>query len=258
MNTKTRTEWEAEFAAPAAASGFLSAAAEWLGLRKLVIDVVLIFQYIMQQLYTDTKNYVDTKDPGTIYWYPGMVKAFQYGDSLTLNEGRPEYATIDTAKQIVSQCSVREMADGSLQIKVAKTDAGSLVPLTNTELNALKDYIKARRSPGVAISVISRNADVVKTTITLKYDPLYNQADVDAAVEAARLSFRNNFRFDAVFYKAQLFEDIMAVPGVVSLLLQIDMTLSDGTTVTNLTEFTEMPAGYFNYDGTSTYVSTPA
>lgn len=250
---RTRAEWNETFTSPAGVAGLsLSAVAEWLGLRDLVVGVAMAFETIFEILRSDVDSKIDNKQPGSIYWYPGMVKEFQYGDSLIVEDGIVKYAVIDTEAQIVTQASVKETDDGRVIIKVAKDDSGEKVQLTEDELTALRTYVEARKSPGVKTSVVSNAADVVKYTLTARFDKNMAKTEVQSGLNAALTAFRDNFSFDAIFYRPQLIEDLMGVAGMKSLLLQIDMTLSNGNTVTNLAEYTELPAGYFNWDETST------
>lgn len=262
---KTRAEWNAIFTAPATVAGlWLSAAAEWLGLRDLVVNVVLEFQNILLYYQTATKEYVDTKQPGSIYWIPGMAKEYQDGDSLVVVDKIPQYAVIDATKQIVAVVSVKvDDTTGIITFKGAKSDgSGGLEALTNTQRNNWKTYLKKRLGPGAKCVVQSNAADVVKYTISYKYDSLYAKADVETGIEAVLDDFLLNYQepngFDGVFYKAQLYENLMGVTGMKSLELVIDMTLSNGNTVTALAEGgeQELPAGYFNWDGTSTKTGT--
>lgn len=262
MNTRTRTEWENIFTAPAGVAGFLSNAAEWLGLRDLVISIVLIFQDILVYMTSATQAYIDTKQPGSVYWLPGMAKAFQYGDSLTVINKAPAYATIDATKQIIAVAGVKVQADGQLDFKAAKLSGGTLVPLSSLERSAWADYLERMLGPGVVFSALSSNADVVKTTISYLYDPLYSSATMDAAIDAVLDAFKLEYHapngYDTILYYSQLYENIMGVPGMKSLTLQIDLALSNGLTITNMNTYQELPAGYFNYDAASSKTGTPA
>lgn len=256
---KTRAQWEAEYAAAAIAEGAsTSTAAEWLLIRNIYITLLMLLERIVEFFKADVDESLKTKQPGSVYWYPIMIKEFQYGDSLTVDNGTPKYAVIDPTKQIVTQVSVRESDDGKLLVKVAKDDAGNKVPLDNAELTALRNYAASRKSPGVKANVVSRAADSLKYTIIGKFDRNYAQATIEAAIDAVLETFRDNFAFDAILYKSQLVEDLMAIPGMKSVQVQIDITYGIGGSALNITEEAELPAGYFNYDVTSVKTLTAA
>lgn len=237
-----------------------SAAAEWLLLRDLVVTIAMFFEAIIELFKSDVDNALATKQPGSLPWYPVMISEFQYGHTLLVDdEGRLYYETIDEAARIITQRAIKEEDDGFLRIKVAKEDAGETVQLTLDERNAFNDYLEARMPPGVSYSATSLPADEVKYTMTIKYDALYNKTSLLAAVDVVLDEFRTGIAFPAIFYKSQLIAAVRAVPGVVSVVVQIDMVLDNGTvTVTNLPEERELPAGYFIWDATSTITATAA
>lgn len=260
---RTRAEWENLVATEALSNGVsTSSVAAWLDFRDAAITLSIDTESIVHNLKSDIDIALATKQPGSIYSYPSIMKAFQNGDSLTVtDDGIVAYASIDTAKQIIKQATVRETADGKLVIKVAKDDgSGGYTNLSSTERDNAQAYFEARRGPGVKGVVQSYAADSVKYTINGVFDPLYAKTDVEAGLNAALTDFQANFRFDAVFYKSILFEKLMSVTGMLSLELVIDMSFSNGNSITNLPDNgnTELPAGYFNYDNTSTINLIPA
>lgn len=256
---RNRSEWEALYTAPAAVAGMvISATAQWLGLRNLTITIAMRFEEILELLKADIFEALAKKQAGSIYWYPDVIKQFQYGDSLIVEDGIRKYAVIDATKQIIKVVSLRKVVGGRIEVKLAKDDGtGILVPLTAPELTAADAYINNVFSPDDSFVAISKPADVVKYTVTAKYDALYSGADVNAGIIAALQSFKLNFGFDPLFYYSQVYEDVMAVPGMKSLDLRIDMTLDSGTvTVNDMKTERLLPAGYFNWDLASTITLT--
>lgn len=253
---RTRAEWNAEVDSEAAIQGLsASAEAEWRGLRDLVITLVMLIEAIINFFKTDIDNALATKQPGSITWYPLMIKEFQYGYTLSKSDtGLLYYETIDTAAQIITQVAAKEGDDGFIRFKVAKEVAGETVQLTMDERNALSDYLDVRMPPGVEYTATSLPADIAKYIMTIKYNTLYNKTALLASVEVALDEFRKNIYFpEAIFYKSQLIAAVKAVPGVVSVVVQVDMVLDDGDTIiTNLAEEQELPAGYFVWDDSST------
>lgn len=251
---KTRAEWNTIIANNVAIVDLSeSTAAEWLMFRNMVVTVAMVLETIFELFQTEVNEALASKQPWSLPSWPALVKSFQYGDDLVVTDGVVAYAEVDTDAQIVTQASVKETEDGILQIKVAKDDVdGTKIQLTNAELTALTNYIKSRRPPGVAVSVMSNPADVVKYTLTVRYDSGYNKATVQENIVAALDEYRNDLPFNAVFYKSKVIDIVHNVAGVRSVVVRIDMTLKGGTeTVSNLSELKELPAGYFNWDDTS-------
>lgn len=230
-----------------------SAVARWFNFKRMAIVLFMAIEEIFELFKSDTDNALATKQHGSEPWFPIMVKAFQYGDSLTVEKGVTKYATIDESKQIIKQVSFNKNRSGRVTLKVAKDDgSGNLIALTTDEYNAFDDYVKRRVSPGVPPDVFSLSADIVKYTLTAKFDPSYNRQSILDAIDEVLVDYRDKYRFGAVFYKSAFMAAVKGVEGVVSVTGIIDMTLKNGTeTVNDLLEEKELPAGYFNYDGAS-------
>lgn len=259
----SRTDWNNIYTPIATAAGLLiSAVAEWLQLRDLTVTLAMRFEEILEYYMAAIKLYIDTKQPGTIYWIPEMAKQFQYGDSLVLINKTPQYAVIDTTKQIIAVVSAKRQSNGGVDIKAAKFVSGTtLGALTNPELIAFNDYLTKKLDPSARFNAISRNPDTVKYTINYGYDPLTAKTDVDSGLAAVLTSFLTGFQdpngYDGTFFYSQLYENLMSVTGMKDLDLRIDMTLSTGVVVTNMRSGTrELPAGYFNWDPTSIKTGT--
>lgn len=257
---KTREEWNALIEAHATTVGLsTSSSASWLLLRDLAVTIAIIFEGILELFYTDVEYLLANKHAGTLRQLPAVIKAFQYGHSLTVDaNGKLGYDVIDEAAQIVTQVSVKKTT-GQINIKVAKVVAGVTVQLTAPERAALADYLDEFIGTGIDWALASLPNDVVTYALNLEYDTLFDKTILLADVATALDNFRLNFPFNAIFYKSQLIAAIRAVPGVVSVVVGIDMVLDDGDTiVTNLAEKQELPAGYFLYDVSSTITAIAA
>ncbi len=258
MELKTREQWEADVAAEAVTNGVsTSAAAEWLGLRDLCITIAMFFQAIINVFYTQTEKQVKENRAGTYPWYPGMVKAFQYGHDLVKVNGVLGYAEDDEDARIITQVGFKKV-NGQLNIKVAKDDvSGDPVQLELAERTAFATYLDAQVPPGVDFAATSLPADVIKYTLALKLDTKFDKTNVLAAVDTALTDFRKNFPFNSIFYKSHLVATIKGVPGVLSVVVTIEMQLNNNSeTVTDLAEEQELPAGYFVWHDDSAITST--
>lgn len=249
---RTREEWNAEIDAYAAVAGLsASASAAWKVLRDLCVSIAMFFETILSLFQSDVDDTLTLKQFGSLYWYVVISKAFQEGDDLTVVNGIVGYDPVDETHRIVTQASAKEGDDGVLALKVAKTVSGSLVKLSSGELDDFKAYMQARKSPGVKLNINSKDPDSVKYIIAALYDPLYDNDNVQAGLDAALLDFRDNFRFDATLYMSELVAALSAVPGVVSVDVQLwvwdTLTLSYVPVVLS----TELGAGYFNWSNSS-------
>lgn len=139
-----------------------------------------------------------------------------------------------------------------MSIKVAKLNtSGVLIPLTELELAALEQYLTKRKYAGTRIAVTSSNADLIKYTLIIYYDPSYNLSEVQNSVSAAIAAYKANLTFDGFFYSTEFIKAITAVKGVVT----IKITLLQGKPATGsyvaIDPKYELTSGYFNYDETS-------
>ena len=248
----TRTDWNNIIDGALAPFGLSSSAvAEWRLWRDVVVDIVLNFVGIIAIFKADITNYVSTKQTGLPGWYVDVCKYFQNGDSLVSYDGILKYPVIDATKQVVKLAAVTEIDEDILVIKVATISSGVIGPLSGPQLTNFKNYMNARRPPGVKLNIVSNSPDVVYYEITAEFDPMFSEADVSAGINAALDTFRLNFPFDGIFYKSAFLASVENVPGVVGVQLDIDLIFSTGEYVSGLIYKHEMPAGYFNYDSGS-------
>lgn len=256
---RTRDQWNTDIDAYAAVMGLsTSAVAEWKLLRDLCVSIAMFFENIFELFKSDVDDTLNKKQFGSLFWYIATAKEFQEGDNLSVSNGIVGYDPVDITHRIITQASARETVDGIVLLKVAKTANGDLVALSNTELDDFKSYMAARRSPGVKLDINSKDPDLVKYIVHALYDPLYDKDTVDTGLMTALLSFRDNFRFDAVFYTSELIQRLSEVAGVVS--IDLDAFLWDNQALTfNPIGVSEiLPSGYFNWSNSSSLSNAPA
>ena len=160
---------------------------------------------------------VDAAVPGTSPWYRDQALAFQYGDSLIYLNNKFQYFLIDPTKQIVTRAAIADRG-GQIIIKVAK---GTTTPIKlddtpGTELDAFKSYIQDIKFAGTNIAIISRDADLLKISYDVYYDPLITKAVVQVNVEAAINAYIGNLPFDGYLILTKLTDAIQAAVGVVN------------------------------------------
>lgn len=261
MEQLTKEQWEAEIEPYGNAAGLsTSSVAEWKIWRDLSVALALRFQKILFWFKGDIDNTLATKQPTAISWYADVAKEFQLGYNLITVNNIPKYEVIDDspAVRIVTHSAAKEIGDLNIiiAVKVAKTVGGNLAPLSAPELAEFTTYMKARRAPGVSLNAISIVGDIIQYTITGHFDPLYSVANVYQGIDNELIFFKDNFRFDAVFYKAQLIDKLQSVPGVVA--LSIGLKYWDGLAFVDFDFSHELPSGYFNWGGLSSLSLTIA
>ena len=204
------------------------------------------------QEFSNTKasilNVISTQRYGKSAYYTAAALAFQYGDNLTEDaDGNPVYANIDTSKQIIAQAAFENIASGNssqLFLKVATLDAsGNTVALSIPQFTAFTSYFQNFEIPGLPVTIISNNANVLSFSAICTYYSTYDLATLQTNLSNALSAFRKSFGFDGVFYNGDLNDYIKAnVPGVKDFF--IDNTLIDGIAFSGSTT---LGSGYFNY-----------
>lgn len=181
------------------------------------------FETIMDQLKIDIQAIADSAPSGNAKWVQAQILKFQYGDVIQLVNFVPTYPVIDTTKQIITQCAVKDAGNGVITIKVAKGTVTPYSPLSAPELSALRDYYYGTSSSqgigfaGVKAFFVSLNPDRLWVQANIFYLGQYGSTTVKAAVIAAintYLGIFNQGNFDGRLYIIRLIDAIQAVPGV--------------------------------------------
>lgn len=224
--------------------------------------VVAFAHNLLEQLFDLFKSEVDTKlaqkEPGTPSWYVQILKQYQDGDNLIIQDGKITYATIDTAKQIITRASFKETG-GQLKLKVAKGDINNGVALTTDEKGRVENFLERYKYAGTAIELISLNADKLRVTGTIYYNGILNATTVkDAVIEALR-QYCLNLAEDGIIRRIKVVDAIQGVSGVID----ADVTVNGiaGATVTPINVSYETAAGYIIEDDTTPFSAltmTPA
>ncbi|WP_080058986.1 hypothetical protein [Spirosoma aerolatum] len=190
---------------------------------------------------------------GSLSWYVSQLKAFQFGDAVTVYEGaRIGYATVNPDKQIIKQATVTEQPDGRLLAKVAKSVSGVLVPLATVELTALIEYVRQVKYAGVIVDVISLPADELRLEVTVKYDRLVlngsGQLLTDITkypVRDAIIAYLQALPFDSKINWTALTDSLQQLPGVADFNVTRTFIRAAGTTAwTEFARETTSRAGY--------------
>lgn len=189
---------------------------------------------LLSQLFdkhlTDTTEVLRNNIAATPIWIKNKMLAFQYGDQVVMNEttGIVEYEVVDTDKQIITQCSVKNANYGEVTIKVAK---GGDTPeaLTSGELTAVQSYYFNLNPAGIRYSVVSLDADRLMIEGTIYYNGQY-QDSIQTDVEAAIASYLASLPFDGSMVIKDLETAINNVDGVEDIVIS-ELSARDSTTI---------------------------
>lgn len=187
-----------------------------------------VLEVIFEQHKRDVEDKIAMAVVASVPWYYKMALAFQYGDSLVLNERTQqyEYASIDESKQVVKYVAVRDKGT-SVQILVSGDQGGSPVALSNDILTVFKQYMNRVKVAGVILNITSKASDSLSITATITIDPLVldgNGAlltDGSKPVEKAIKEHLKHIIYGGTFNKTKLVDAIQAVDGVIDVELGI-------------------------------------
>ena len=202
-----------------------------VSIENILFFIVAACCHVLEVLFdyhkADVEEKISMAVVASVPWYYKMALAFQYGDSLVLNERTQqyEYASIDESKLVVKYAAVRDKGT-SVQILVSGDEGGNPVVLSNDVLTVFKQYMNRVKVAGVILNITSKESDNVTVTATITIDPLVlNEkgellSDGSKPVEEAITSYLKHIIYGGTFNKTKLVDVIQAVEGVVDVELK--------------------------------------
>lgn len=196
-----------------------------VSLESIMFFIVAACCHVLEVVFEEYVKVVDDKVSmavvASVPWYYKMSKAFQYGDSLVLNEDTQQYgyAAIDEGKQVVKYAAVRDRGT-SVQILVSGEKDGKPVALSNSVLTVFKEYMNRVKVAGVVLSIRSKNADKMVIMAKVYVDSLVINSDGtlisdgSKPVEEAINAYLANIVYGGTFNKTKLTNAILGVEGV--------------------------------------------
>lgn len=196
-----------------------------VSLENIIFFIVAACCHVLESIFELHAKEVEEKISmavvASVPWYYKMAKAFQYGDSLVLNEDTQQYgyAAIDEGKQVVKYAAVRDRGT-SVQILVSGEKDGKPVALSNSVLTVFKEYMNRVKVAGVVLSIRSKNADKMVIMAKVYVDSLVINSDGtlisdgSKPVEEAINAYLANIVYGGTFNKTKLTNAILGVEGV--------------------------------------------
>jgi hypothetical protein len=192
------------------------------GIYKVMAEAIQIpVDTISQELSNASQGLVDlflAQNYGKSGYYITVAKAFQYGDSLSIDSnGNFYYPVIDTTKQIIKQAAMQwDRTTNFLSLKVATKDpTGAVIALSSAQLAAFVSYMQNFLIEGIPVNIVSLSPNVITFNASLTYYSTYDLPTLKAAYSAALLNFQNNFTYNGTFYQNDFSDYIKAnVAGV--------------------------------------------
>lgn len=210
-----------------------------VSIENILFFIVAACCHVLEMIFDQHKRDVEEKIAlavvASVPWYYKMALAFQYGDSLVLNERtcQYEYASIDESKQVVKYAAVRDKGT-SVMILVSGDEDGTPTALSNDILTVFKQYMNRVKVAGVILNITSKASDHVVIRASIMVDPLViNESgellsDGSKPIETAIKEHLKNIVYGGTFNKTKLVDAIQAVDGVEDVELQEVQYKADG------------------------------
>lgn len=212
-----------------------------VSIERLLFFIVASAHYVLERIFDefrkDVMKQIETSVVATVPWYYRQALNFQMGDELKLDEAtlKWHYPIVNADKRIVRYASVTDKG-GSIQVLVAKDNAGVPTQLSEDELRAFKAYMTSIKMAGVVIGIKSLPADTLSIHVSVVCSPLVylpngtRISDGKKPVEEAIEAYLKGITYGGVFNKTKLIDAIQAVDGVIDVELGACSATADGGT----------------------------
>ena len=188
------------------------------GLVIYIVAVAINFlEQIMDLFRIEMQGIADKAAPGSVRWVQWQVLKFQYSATnaqfLVLNtvDFTINYAPVNLALQIITQCSVATDINKVVNIKVAKQNPP--VALVFAETSALTEYLNEKGFAGVQYSVTSASGDFFYIQADIFVDGQYTTT-AKANIITALNNFMATLPFDGYVKVSSIETTILNVNGV--------------------------------------------
>jgi hypothetical protein len=198
---------------------------------KLISYIIAVVQNT-EEVNNDTfvsvvENIVNEIPPATAQMIQQQAFLFQYSatnpqiiqfatSSLSPFFLTPYYPTVNTAYQIISNCSVSSNQAGYVNIKVATGGTSSPVPLSTTQLSALQSYFTQVKPSGLNYNITSVPTDRLYFVCVITAQGAYS-GTLTTNLLSAYNSYLSSIPFGGSIKLINLLFALMQVPGMVDI-----------------------------------------
>lgn len=225
-----------------------SAVANWKTFRGVIAICTAVFEQLLDVFTADTEATIAAAPVGSTPWLQSKCFEFQYDavtpQVLTLVNFAPSYDPIDPTKQIITRAAVVTLANGQVNVKVAKQNPP--IALLTAELAAFQSYLtdggdgtyagrgRGLGFGGINLKAMSINADQIWIAGTVYYNGLFSST-IQSLVIAAINAYLAALPFNGSVSIIGLSEAIKSVDAVDDLLITDLAIRADATAFANRT-----------------------
>lgn len=231
-----------------------SSTALWRLITRVVATAIAAFENILDIFKSEINESIATLKPHGLRWYRQKALDFQLGYDLP--EDATEYDNTGLDEDEVGDAQVVEYAavtdlNGTLIVKVNQEVGAAPSPLSSAAYDAFEEYINEVKDAGVEIIVLSTDADSVKITVDVYYDPqILNSSGqrVDGSdntpIQNAITEYLKEIPYDGKFVKSHLVDHLQQQEGVFVPAVRQVLAARYGNT-----SFTNVDVTYSPYSG---------
>lgn len=201
---------------------------------------------------------------GTLPWYVNQSLKYQHGDALVFQNNEYQYATVNSALQIVKRAAAQENGN-TVNLKVAKLVANLPVKLDPTEKTAFSAYIAKIKPAGINVNIISDDPDELRLFIKAYFDPLLltntgeliSMPGVFPMEDAIKSYLQNlNFNFNGTLDLCELIDAVQSATGITSAFVISASSRYGANPFTLFNDKYQANAGHMIIDSTNPLSST--
>jgi len=210
-----------------------SQTADWYTWTSIFAAILNAFEQLFDVFSADVDTKILQSRVGNARWLQDKVLKFQYDVPPNLqiptvtDTFSVEYPIVNESLRIIKAAAIQQQPNRQVFVKVAKEVAGVLSPLTQTEAEALKSYLKLVQFAGTQVVLIRdplTNGTLSPDQLYLKadifYDGQYVLSSVKTNIETAITEYFKNLDFDGVVNRQQLERVILDVEGVNDIVIE--------------------------------------
>lgn len=207
----------------------------------------------------EVKERIEQLEPHTLRWYVNKTKAFMYGHKLVADTDYYDTSNVsdtDIEAAKVVKYAVASESNTVVYIKVAGVDEdGKPSPLKPSHLSALNSYINTIKDAGVSVQIRNEQADLMRISLVVYYDPTLFTADGTSLVsngkpvDDAVKSVITNLPFNGIYRNTDLLAALQTIPGIeVVDILDVKVKTNNAETWDDVVGFDRPYSGYYKIE----------
>jgi hypothetical protein len=228
--------------------------AVWNRFAYVFATVTNFLEQLFDTYYVELQNFTNQAAYGSKDWLKKKAYEFQYSTitpqviSWVPANYRYEYPVVDQTLRIITQASVQVASGNQVNIKIAKGDVGSLIPLDTQEKSSCLAYFNTICPAGQFVNIISEVGDTLDLSLVIYFDGQIPSSVIQTQATDAITNYLQGLNFDGVVYAASIVDAVQNLDGIINVILVGNggsiSNYNNGFTPTPWTTYIELYSGY--------------